>query len=1130
MLLIGITVISAAHVSAQPAWAQSGLVAGYSFNEGSGNTVQDASNRDNDGTIAGATWTASGRYGGALTFDGTSAVVNIPNSPSLTLTTAMTLEAWVRPTQVDGEWRDVVYKGNDNYFLEATSNRGGRPATGGTFTRSNVYGPAALPVNAWTHLAATFDGSTLKLYVNGAVVSSGSRGGTLATSGSPLQIGGDSVFGQYFAGTIDEVRVYNIALTDAQVRSDMNSPIGSAPPAPAPSAAADLTLTKTHTGSFTQGQAGATYVLTIRNGGSGATSGVVSVRDTLPAGLTAAGMSGSGWSCTVSTLTCTRSDTLAASASFPSITVTVNVSSSAPSSVTNTASVSGGGESNTGNDTATDVTAIASVVSPLPQPATGLVAAFSFNEGSGSTVQDSSDRNNDGTIGTAAWTASGRYGGALAFNGTSAVVNVPDTASLHLAGAMTLEAWVRPTLVNAQWRDVIYKGNDMYYLEATSDRTVPVQGGTYGSTVSANVYGPANLAVNTWTHLAGTYDGATVKLYVNGTVVASGSRSGTIGSSNNPLQIGGDSIFGQYFAGTIDEVRVYSVALTAAQIQSDMTTPIGGSTAPLPTDPTPPPPTSTADTVPPTVAMTSPAAGAHVSGTLSITANASDNVGVTSVTFLVDGTAAGTDTSAPYSVAWNTATLAAGSHSLQAQARDAAGNVGTSSTIVVTVDSSSAATATFTASPDDAAVSRYVLEIFATGVDVNTAAPAQSADLGKPPVVNGQYSADISATLRALTSGTYVATVSAVASAGTARSAPSPPFTIAGSSTASVREPDAVSAWASPASPGASHADSHAASARASVADGTLWVTNSSTHMVAAFDATTGDVLATIPVGARPVALSAPAGSGRIFVADEDSDTVSVVDKATMTRIAAIALPMPFGRKPHFVSASADGGMVYVAENGSNVVDVIDTAAIRVTARFAAGQPGSTIRAAIPDASGQIVYALTRGEAAAMNGLVAIEAATGRWLWMMPLGGQPADLALEPDGRTALVSIPSKNAILVIDLEQRVTIEAVDLGPGNTPDSIRWSLDRHAVITLQGSQQRIAVIDPASHVRIVPLADVAATRTERADAQRLTYMTLDGGEGVEPGVLAVDPSSGGVVRRFRLPGGGTASDAAFDAK
>jgi hypothetical protein len=66
-----------------------------------------------------------------------------------------------------------------------------------------------------------------------------------------------------------------------------------------------------------------------------------------------------------------------------------------------------------------------------------------------------------------------------------------------------------------------------------------------------------------------------VRLYVNGVQVSSAAASGAIATSTRVLGIGGDPIYGQYFAGRIDEVRIYNAALSAAQIQTDMTTPIG---------------------------------------------------------------------------------------------------------------------------------------------------------------------------------------------------------------------------------------------------------------------------------------------------------------------------------------------------------------------------------------------------------------------------------------------------------------------------------------------------------------------------------------------------------------------------
>ena len=123
----------------------------------------------------------------------------------------------------------------------------------------------------------------------------------------------------------------------------------------------DLTIANTHTGNFTQGQTGATYSLIVTNAGNGPTSGTAAITDNLPTTLTATSLSGTGWSCNIATLTCTRSDPLAPNRSYPALTVTVNVASNASSTAINTATVSGGGEINTANNTATDPTTIVQV-------------------------------------------------------------------------------------------------------------------------------------------------------------------------------------------------------------------------------------------------------------------------------------------------------------------------------------------------------------------------------------------------------------------------------------------------------------------------------------------------------------------------------------------------------------------------------------------------------------------------------------------------------------------------------------------------------------------------------------------------------------------------------------------------
>ncbi len=205
----------------------------------------------------------------------------------------------------------------------------------------------------------------------------------------------------------------------------------------------DLTITKTHTGNFIQGDTGDTYTIIVTNVGNAASSGTVTVTDALPAGLTATTISGTGWTATLSTLTCTRSDTLTASASYPPITLTVNVSASAPASVANTATVSGGGDVNSANNAASDPTVInapsAAQLSVSPSSALGSSgnAGGPFSPASQLyALTNSGGASLDWTANiTADWLTLSATNGSLAPGvGTNVTVSVNANASMLAAG------------------------------------------------------------------------------------------------------------------------------------------------------------------------------------------------------------------------------------------------------------------------------------------------------------------------------------------------------------------------------------------------------------------------------------------------------------------------------------------------------------------------------------------------------------------------------------------------------------------------------------------------------------------------------------------------------------------------
>lgn len=299
-----------------------------------------------------------------------------------------------------------------------------------------VESPAALQTNAWTHVAVTYDGSTLKAYVNGSQVGSQAASGDVTTTSGALRIGGTPVFpDEWFDGLIDEVRVYNRALATEEIQTDKNTSV----------------------------------------------SGLPSV--------------------------------------------------------------------------------------PLPE---GLVGAWGFDEGSGNGVGDKSDADNDGTISGATWSSSGKFGGALSFDGTDDRVVVPGSGSLELDDAMTLEAWVKPDSVDGNWRTVLLKEwNDdfLVYGISTGDAGKPFgTASMYDDDGLALAEAPNALAEDTWTHLAATYDGSSLRFYVNGNQVASEPATGPIATAGGDLTIGGTAVFSdQWFDGLIDEVRVYDRALSVTR-------------------------------------------------------------------------------------------------------------------------------------------------------------------------------------------------------------------------------------------------------------------------------------------------------------------------------------------------------------------------------------------------------------------------------------------------------------------------------------------------------------------------------------------------------------------------------------
>ena len=240
MLLALITLVLVASLrSATVAYgAPAGLVAAYSFDEGIGPTVGDASGNGINGTISGATWTTAGRYAGALSFNGSSSFVDLGNPAPLRITGSMTWSAWVLATGTPADDGQIIAKSTGNsgsigWQLKTSPDTGphtfgiGVSPNGNSITQR--FSTTVRNLNTWYHVAGVYDAAarTLHVYVNGVLDDGVLLGTVPASQFDPAQnvIIGRRSGGFHFQGRIDELRVYNTALTQAQIQADMNTPV-----------------------------------------------------------------------------------------------------------------------------------------------------------------------------------------------------------------------------------------------------------------------------------------------------------------------------------------------------------------------------------------------------------------------------------------------------------------------------------------------------------------------------------------------------------------------------------------------------------------------------------------------------------------------------------------------------------------------------------------------------------------------------------------------------------------------------------------------------------------------------------------------------------------------------------------
>lgn len=529
----------------------------YRLDETSGSTAVDSSGNMIDAAhvstptlgLAGAIVSdaASSAYG----FDGSGDSLTVPDSAALR-PSQLTLEAWVNPTDRSGFkiifLKSSTVKWDDGYGLYQSDGQLFFFVNDWKANRVSVDLPAG--GGSYSHVAATYDGASLRIYLDGLLEDELTYSQPINHSNAPLVIGG-STAGFRFAGSLDELAMYGTALS------------------------ADRIFTHARTGATSP--LGQFFISDVRivEGDSGTRVAVFSVALTQPQSVSTSvqfatadgsGEAGSDYLATSGTLT------FAAGETSKTIMVTIVGDTTEELNETffvNLSNAMGGPTigDNQGQGTIVNDDGYAKAVL-----ADGPAAYFQFNETSGGTAYDSSPNRNHGTISPGV--ALGQAGAPIedgglsfGFNSTTGGVVVVSSPELRPSTTLSLEAWVYRAATTDDY-DVIAMhsltnnwddGYGMYYL-----------GGNAVFYVNHwnNFKAQAPLPLNQWTHLVGTYDGSALRIYVNGVEASSTPLSAPISypSSVATFRIGVGAGNNYFWAGRLDEVAVYGAALTSTQI------------------------------------------------------------------------------------------------------------------------------------------------------------------------------------------------------------------------------------------------------------------------------------------------------------------------------------------------------------------------------------------------------------------------------------------------------------------------------------------------------------------------------------------------------------------------------------
>ncbi len=586
----------------------SGPTAYWKFDEVSGTTAPDSSGHGHTGTVSNAGW-VPGRVQNALSFNGTDSSVS---AGDIDITPALTISAWIKPSSLPmaGAYKDIVTKtsggADSNYYLELY---GDQVAFGfyNNGWREHATSGADLAAGSWYHLAVTYSDSAdrVMVYIDGTKRLDEAETYSLVANDAPTKIGAGFP-GEEFSGLIDEVRIYDRALVASEVVADYNAGSGDVT-APVISAisvsgvtAGGATISWT-TDEVSDSQV--EYGPTAAYGSSSSLdAAVVTSHSQALSGLSsstlyhyrvksrdAAGNLATSGDNTFNTaaapvltsITVSPESAVIQVGATQAFTATATDQNGNPmgvpitwsSSNTGVATISATGVATGVSQGTSTIMASSGTVSRTAgltvSLLSGPIAYWKFDETSGTTASDSSGNGHAGTVSGASW-VQGRVNNALSFNGTDGLVDVGD---IDVLADLTISAWIKPSSlpVTGSYKDIVTKtnggGDSNHYLEIYGDE---VGFGFYNNGWREHTTSAADLAVETWYHVAVTYSDSAnrVTIHVNGVKVLDETESYSLVPNNSATKIGA-GFSGEEFSGLIDEVKIYSRALSDSEILAE---------------------------------------------------------------------------------------------------------------------------------------------------------------------------------------------------------------------------------------------------------------------------------------------------------------------------------------------------------------------------------------------------------------------------------------------------------------------------------------------------------------------------------------------------------------------------------